>query len=441
MALKLRRSLSLFEATIYGIGIILGAGIYALIGEAAGNAGNALWLSFVIGAAVSALTGLSYAELSAMYPKAAAEYIYVKKAYASKFLAFLIGWLLIFTGVLSVATVALGFSGYFNQIIGIGRSPGQNQIPFAVLIGVAAVLIAALSCVNFWGIKESSNMNVVSTIAEVGGLILIIFLALASGSFGSVNYLEMPKGFGGVIAASILVFFAYLGFEEIVNVAEETKKPKKFIPKAIVTAIIVTTILYILVSLATVSLAKWDSLGDAANPLALAASKSFLGENAGLVMSFIALFATGNTVLIILVVTSRMIYGIARDRALPQFLSKLHPKRKTPLYAIIAIMFLSIAFLFLGRIETIASLTSLGAFITFAVINLSLIWLRYTKPDLNRPFRVPLNIGKFPVLPFIGAIFCVFMVYQFKLIEMGIGFAIILIGALIYHLRKNKIVP
>jgi len=428
MALKLKRTLSLFEATIYGVGIILGAGVYALIGQAASSAGNALWLSFVIGAAISALTGLSYAELSAMYPKSAGEYVYVKKAYSSKFLAFLIGWLLIFTGVLSASTVALGFAGYFGSLFG---SP---------LILIAIVLIVLLSIVNFWGIKESSNMNVIFTAVEIIGLVLIIFLALASGSFGRVNYLEMPNGFSGVIAASILVFFAYIGFEDIVNIAEETKSPKKFIPRAIVLAIIITTILYVLVSIATISLADWSSLGKLDNPLAFAASKSFLGDNASLVMSFIALFATANTVLIILVVTARMIYGIARDRALPFFLSKLHSKRKTPMYAVIAMMLLSITFLFLGRIETIASITSLGAFITFAVINLSVVWLRYTHPKLSRPFHVPLNIHNFPLPSIIGAVFCVIMIFQFKPVEMVVGLIILSIGAMIYHLRKNKMI-
>jgi len=435
MALKLKRSLSLFEATFYGVGIILGAGIFALIGQAAGSAGNALWISFLIGAAISALTGLSYAELSAMYPQAAAEYIYVKKAYASKFLGFMISWLIIFTGVLSAATVSLGFSGYFNKII----FP-EGEISTVLLISVAAVLIVLLSFVNFFGIKESSKVNVIFTVVEMSGLILIIFLAFASNSFGRVNYFEAPKGFGGIIAASILVFFAYIGFEDIVNIAEETKSPKKFIPRAIILAIIITTTLYILVSIATVSLADWNELGDVPNPLAFAASKSFLGNNASLVLSFIALFATINTVLIILVVTSRMIYGIARDRGLPSILSKIHPKRKTPWAAVIVIGILSIVFLFFGKIETIASITSLGAFISFGTVNLALIWLRYTKPNLKRPFRVPLNIGKFPILSFVGAIFCVFMIYQFSFTEMAVGLTILLIGALVYHVRKNKII-
>jgi len=433
MALKLKRSLSLFEATFYGVGIILGAGIYALIGQAAGTAGNALWMSFLIGAVISALTGLSYAELSAMYPKAAAEYVYVKKAYSSKFLAFMISWLIIFTGILSAATVALGFSGYFTKLV-------FPEVTNGLLIFIAIILIAILSFVNFYGIKESSKMNVIFTVVEMSGLVLIIFLALASGKYGSVNYLEAPQGFGGIIAASILVFFAYIGFEDIVNIAEETKSPKKFIPRAIFLAIIITTALYILVSVATVSLVDWNSMKDVPNPLALAAGNSFLGNHAGFALSVIALFATTNTVLIILVVTSRMIFGIARDRALPSILAKIHPKRKTPWIAAIAVGLLSIVFLFLGKIETIASVTSLGAFISFGTVNLALIWLRYTKPKLERPFRVPLNIGNFPILSFLGAIFCVYMIYQFTFTQMAVGLAILLTGAAVYHLRKNKII-
>ena len=432
MVLKLKRTLSLLEVTLYGVGIIVGAGIYALLGEAAGLAGNAVWISFLIGAIISSFTGLSYAELSTMYPKAAAEYVYVKKAYASKFLAFIIGWLIIFTGIVSVATVSLGFSGYFSSIM-------KNFYPdlgIAFSISPAIVLIVVLTYISYLGIKESSKFNIVTTGIEILGLVVIIFLGI--GSYGSVNYFEMPKGFGSVLAASTLVFFAYIGFEDIANISEETKSPKKSLPKALILAISLTTILYILTSISAVSIVNWKELGSSTDPLSLVASKK-LGGGAPFILSVFALFATSSTALIILIVTSRMIYGMANNHALPHKLASIHKKRRTPWIASLVAMSFAILFVLIGDINTTASITSLGAFISFTTVNLALIWLRYRHPNIPRPFKVPLNIGKFPVLAFLGAIFSVFMIYQYNFQIIIIGILILLSGAVVYHLRKNKI--
>jgi APA family basic amino acid/polyamine antiporter len=425
MKLRLKRELGLLEATIYGVGIILGAGIYALIGKAAGLAGNSLWLSFLIGAVVSSITGLSYAELSAMYPKSAGEFVYVKKAYGSKLFAFLIGWLLIFTGVVSAATVSLGFAGYFKELFNF------PIIPTAIL------LILAMSFVNFWGIKESSNLNIMFTAVEVFGLLLIILLGI--GGVGKINIYEMPMGLSGVFSAAALIFFAYIGFEDIVNIAEETKSPRKNIPIALILAIAITAIIYILTSLAAVSLASWQELSTSDAPLALAASKA-LGPNAFTILSYVALFATTNTVLIILVVTSRMVYGMARDRSLPRILAKIHPRRKTPVIAVVAAMILTIGFVLIGDIKLVASVTSLGIFITFLTINMSLIHLRYTKPNLKRPFKVPLNIGKYPVIAFFGVFTCLFMILQFDYSLIQFGLIILAIGAVLHELWIKYII-
>jgi len=432
MALKLKRTLSLLEVTLYGVGIIVGAGIYALLGEATASAGNAVWLSFLIGAIVSSFTGLSYAELSTMYPKAAAEYVYVKKAYASKFLAFIIGWLIIFTGIVSVATISLGFSGYFESIVK-AIYPSVNGF-FFVLIPI--VLIIFLSYVSYLGIKESSNVNMITTGIEIVGLLIIILLGV--GSYGSVNYFEMPNGFSGVLIASTLIFFAYLGFEDIANISEETKNPKKVLHKALILAIVLTTTLYIFTSISAVSIVGWKELGASQNPLALIASKK-LGSSAFFLLSILALFATSSTALIILIVVSRMIYGMANSHALPYKLATVHKKRRTPWIASIVTMSFAILFVLTGKINTTASITSLGAFITFTAVNFAVIWLRYRHPNIERSFKVPLNIGRFPILPFLGALFSIFMIYQFDVQILVFGVLILLSGAVVYHLRKNKI--
>lgn len=419
---SLKREIGLPEATAYGVGIILGAGIYALIGEAAGIAGNAVWISFAIGAVISSFTGLSYAELSSIFPKAAAEYVYVGRACGSRLLAFLAGWLIIFTEIVSAATVSLGFAGYFH---------GLFAFP---LIPVAMSLIVLLSIINFYGIKESARTNLLFTGIEILGLLLIV--ALGVQNFGKVNYLEAPNGIVGILAASALIFFAYIGFEDVANIAEETKDPERNVPRALILSIVITTALYILVAFSVVSLANWSDLGASSAPLAHAASKA-LGEGSQWVMSLIALFATTNTVLILLVVGARMLYGMANEGSLPRTLARVHVKRRTPWIAVICMMIFSILFVLLGDIELIASITSSGAFITFALVNTSLIHLRYKEPELRRPFKVPINIGKLPILPLLGLISCLFMLFQFEFRILLSLIVFLVLGAIAYRMSHR----
>lgn len=432
---KLKRELNMLEVTFYGIGIIIGAGIYVLIGQAAGIAGNAVWLSFVIGALIASFTALSYAELSTMFPKAAAEYVFVRRATGSRFIAFLIGWLLVFTGAVSAATVALGFSGYFQGMFGNFFAGFFSDRVFIAIVSIT--LIAVVSYVNFLGIKESSKFNIIFTAIEIFGLILVIVLAF--NSYGKVNYLYSPQGFKGVFSAAALIFFAYIGFEDIANIVEETKNPKKTIPRAFILAVSVVTILYVLTSIAAVSLANWKEMSLSNDPLAFAASKSFLGANARLIISSIALFATMSTVLIIVIVTSRMMYGMAKEKSLPEELTLIHKITKTPWIAVIATMLLSMVFVFFGNIEMVANITSLGAFIAFTAVNLSLIWLRYTMPRMKRAFRVPGNIGRYPVVAFLGVFFCMFMIFQFEMNLIIFGIGVIIAGAVIYEIFIKKL--
>lgn len=420
---KLKRTLGLFEVTMYGVGIILGAGIYALIGKAAGIAGPALWAAFGIGGFVALLTGLSYAELGAMFPKEAAEFVYTKKAFGRSLLSFLVGWLIIIVGCVAAATVALGFGGYFQAITGVPQ------------LAAAVGLIAVMSYLNFYGIKESSRANILFTIIEASGLILIILLGL--GHLGSVNYLEAPAGIEGIFMAAILVFFAYLGFEDIVNIAEETKKPTRVIPRALLLSILITTIIYVLVSVSAVSILPWQTLGTSAAPMADIAQTALPGL--GPIMAFIALFATANTVLVLLIVESRMAWGMAHAKALPKPLALIHPRRCTPWTAIIATSLLTVAFVFFGNIRTVAEITDFGAFLIFLSVNVSLIWLRFTRPNIRRPFKVPLNIGRFPVLPALGAAFCVGMLFFFSWQVVSIGIAILVIGVLFHKAMQSRI--
>lgn len=421
---ELTRHMGLFHLTMYGVGLILGAGIYVLIGEAAGFAGNSMWISFLLGTVVALFAGLSYAELSALYPKAAAEYTFVKNAFKNNFFGFIIGWLTAITSIIVAATVALGFGGYLTQFV---------DLP--ITIG-AILLIGILSIVNFIGIKESAWANTIFALITAAGLVLIIFLGFTIEPVESIDYFEAPNGTTGIILAFVLIFFAFIGFEDMANVAEEVKRPKKTIPKAIILSVVITGVIYILVSLSVVRILNWEELAASSAPLADVAH-SVLGINGSVTLSLIALFATASTVLITLVAGARILYGMAKSNSLPQILGRIHPKTKTPWIAVIVILITSVGFSFVGDIVIIANVVVFAVVITFAAINLAVIVLRYTEPVLERPFRVPINIGKFPILPLFGFGTTVYMALQFKIEIIIVGIAIIGIGAIFYKIWKS----
>jgi len=404
---------------MYGVGLILGAGIYVLIGEDAGLAGGSVWITFVLGSIVALFAGLSYAELSSIFPKAAAEYTFIKNAFKNNFFAFIIGWLTVITSMIMASTVALGFGGYFSEFL---------SIPITIS---AVILIGILSIINFIGIRESSWTNTIFTVIEVVGLILIIIIGFTISEPEPVNYFESPTGFTGIVIAFVLVFFAFIGFEDMANVAEEVRNPKKTIPRAIILSVMIAGIIYVLVSLAVVRVINWEDLSLSAAPLADVAEKG-LGTQGHIILSGIALFAITNTVLITLVAGSRMIYGMAREKLFPDILAKVHSKTKTPWVAVIILMLIAIGFSLIGDIVIVANITVFAIVITFAAINLAVIVLRYTEPNIERKFRIPINIGKFPILPIFGLGISLYMAFQFEIQIVFVGLMIIGIGAIFY---------
>jgi APA family basic amino acid/polyamine antiporter len=359
-----------------------------------------------------------------MYPKAGAEFVYVKKAYGSDFWAFLIGWLLIFALVSGIATVSLAFSGYFVELLNL-------HVPQLL---ISALFIIFLSLVNFYGIKESSRLNILFTSVVIVGLISIIFLGFTR-PLNFSQYFKAPS-LEGVFSAATLVFFAYLGFENIAQISEETKNPSKTVPTALLLSIIITTFIYILVSISVINLASWQELAASRAPLALAASK-VLGDKAFTLISIFALLATTGTSLGLLISSSRLVYGMARENSLPKILARIHSKRKTPYFAILITSLSSLLFLLIGGIAKIASITSLCALISFCAVNLSLIHLRFMKPNLKRPFKTPLNLGKFPLTAFFGAISCLALIGYFELELLFFSLLIILTGIIFFVIRKN----
>lgn len=433
---QLKEGIGLFQAVMYGTGLILGAGIYVLIGDVAEIAGNAMWLSFIVAAVIAAFTGLSYAELSSMFPKSAAEYVFAKNAFGSRLLAFVAGWMIIFVAVVSAAAVALGFSGYLASFF-----PGINPVVTAVL------LVAALSGVNLVGIRESTWTNTTSTIIEIAGLAIIIGAAFALGLPAQTDYNEMPPAvmspslaLAAILGAAGLIFFAYFGFENLANVAEETRNARRAIPVALVASIVITTAIYILVAVSAAALAGWQGLASTDAPLAFAAEKA-LGSAGRTMLGVIALFATTNTVLVLLVAGSRIMFGMAQDGALPKKLASVHRSRKTPVAGIAVTMALVMATVAAssGSTEAVAGVAVFGIFAVYILVNLSLIRLRYTRPELERPFRSPVALRGFPVLAGLGAATSAAMLTQFDSVTAlaGAGAAGLAVVAFIIIGRKR----
>lgn len=408
----LKRALGLPEVTLSGVGIILGAGIYALMGEAAGLAGNAVWIAFGISAVMAACTGLAYAELSSMFPRASAEYAYVGRAFGQT-AAFLVGWLILASGVLSAATVALGFGGYVSGLTGIPAVPA------------ALLLIAGLAAIGVYGIRETALFAIVMTLVEAGGIVFVIVIGIPY--LGSVDYFAMPKGLSGVFQASALVFFAYMGFEEMVKLAEETREPEKTIPRALILALAAAVVLYMLVTVSAVSVLGWEGLAATPAPFA-AIAEAALGGSASLLISLVALCATANTSLLLIVATSRLAWGMAGDRALPALLARVHPIFGTPWVAVAAAAAVAAAFTLTGEIAYVANATNFALFLTFALINATVIFLRRREPDIPRPFRVPLDVRGVPLVPLLGIFFSFFLLLQIEAEIVLLGIGILLIG-------------
>jgi amino acid transporter len=418
---ELKKELNLLEITLIGIGNILGAGIYVLMGKAAGLAGNMVWFSFLFAGFTASLSALSYMELSSMYPKAGAEYEFVKRAFGEHAGLF-VGLLVIYFVAITSSAVALGFGRYFSNLFGVGN-----------LIGSVGLFIF-LSFIMVYGIKESARLAILITLIELSGLLLIIYVG--SPYLGAVNYFEAPD-MAGIFEASALIFFAFLGFEDIVRLSQETKDAEKTTPKALLIAIFFTVFLYVCVAIAAVSVLDFRVLGLSGVPLADVAAVA-LGGDAFVLMSWIALFSTMNTVLVVMLGGSRIVYGMASAGSVPEVLSRVHSRYQTPWVAIFGIASLSILFVLFRDIATVANIANFMIFIVFFMVNLSLIKLRYSDPGRERPFKVPFSIGRLPLLPSLGILSIVFLFSQLNSETIVYGLVLVGISILIVLLKTRK---
>ena len=385
---SLDRSLGLGQIIFFGVGSILGAGIYTLIGKVAGHAGNLTWLAFLIASFTAMLTAFSYAELSAAYPKSGGEYVYVKRAFGQRMGTF-IGLVIASNGIISAATVSLGFAGYFTELIHLPTWP--------VAVGILFLLFA----VNAIGIQASSGVNMLLTGVEILGLVVVGVAAFPQ--LGTVDLLQgAGKGMDGLFFAAALSFFAYVGFEDIVKLAGETRDPQRNIPRALFAANGIVFVIYTALAVLVVGALPWQELADAPAPLS-AIVESEWGRTGALFIAVAALFSTGNTMLSNMLGSSRVLSYMGRDVRPMQWMTAVS-KRKIPVRALVLILLVACAFAAIGDIEVVARIATITIFLTFLVVNLSVIALRVKQPDLERPYRIPLSIGRLPVISVLGVL-------------------------------------
>jgi APA family basic amino acid/polyamine antiporter len=408
------------QLIFYSVGVIIGAGVYSVLGAAAGLAQHDLWISFLLGAGIALLTAISYAEMATSFPAAGAEYIYIRRAWPkADWLAFGVGAIILIGGAATAATVALAFGGYLRVFV-------DWPAPVA-----AVLLLAGCNAFNTWGLRESSWVNILFTSIEVAGLLLVILVALTSEARTPAAEAFVEPS---VMAAAALLFFVYLGFEEIANLAEEVRNPGRDLPIALFVSLAITTGLYVAVSVAVFSLAAPSELAASEAPLAAAIQKAWPG--AANVLSGIALFATANTVLITVIATSRVAFSMARDKEISSVFARLLPVRQTPWVAAILTFAMAAVLVPIGSVKILAELSSFAALVAFFTVNVVLIALRYKMPGHMRPFRAPGAIGRVPVLPILAIVSIVFLLIHFEWQIYAAGGVALAASALAFGIRQ-----
>lgn len=391
---SLARTIGPFQLALYALGSMLGSGIYGLIGKAAGQAGTAVWLSFLVALVAALLTALSYASLGSRHPRAGGAAYATQRAFRWPILSFTVGLALICSGLTSIATQSKIFAANFAALTGIDAVPLQ-------LIAIGFILI--MTGIVFRGIRESMWVNVVSTIIEATGLLIVI--AAGSAYWGSVNYFEIPpeKADVGlavvVLQASVLTFFAFIGFEDAINVGEECRDPQTTIPIGLVAATAMAAVLYIATAVTSVSVVPPAELAQAPSPLTEVMSRAAPGFPAW-VMTCIALFSVGNSALINYITASRLLYGMSNQGLLPEKFGAVHKERRTPHYAILVLLIVLLPLAMLGSIADLAAATVLLLMLVFIVVNAALFVLIRRPGEQKGKFELP------QALPLLGAGVC-----------------------------------
>lgn len=380
---------------LYGIGNIVGAGVYVLVGKIAEPAGYLAILAFMIAALVAFCAALSYAELAARFPVSAGVSVYLHEAFKARRLSTIVGLMLVAAGIVSSATLLKGFAGYFHDLV-----PWNISL---ITIGIALVLLA----ITLKGIKESVGMAALFTVIEVCGLLFLV----GSIMFAQPDWLQsFGDGFGsamgsfdmaaaaGVISAAFIAFYAFVGFEDMVNIAEEVKEPQKAFPRAIITSMVVVTILYVVVAVAALAALSPDVLGSSKAPLADAYHAAT--GNSAAIITVISLIAILNGVLVNLVMGSRFLYGMGRRGWLPAWFAGVWTRTQVPARGLIVVTIIALICALWLPLTSLAQITSLLLLFVFFAVNASLIVVRRKQDTVDgKSLRIAPSF-----MPWVGAV-------------------------------------
>ncbi len=368
----LNRSLSLPMMVLYGLGTTVGAGIYALVGELAGVAGYLAPAAFLVASLLAGLTAMSFAELSGRFPLAAGAALYVQNGFSSTQMARLTGLVVVLAGLVSAAALLNGFVGYFHEFFNVDRS-------FIILL-----VTVVLSAIAIWGIAESVTIASVVTLVEIAGLLWIIGVSrsgLAQLPDMWVNFIPTidTVSLASIYAGTLLAFYAFIGFEDMVDVAEEVKDVKRNLPIAILLTLGITTLLYVLIMIVAVLAMPPEILAKSKAPLALL-FEHYTGGDATII-SIVGMFAIINGALIQIIMASRVLYGLSSRNQLPRFLSAINPRTRTPIYATLVVSAIVLALALTGRLASLAEATSVIMLSVFSIVNLALWKIKRHDPS------------------------------------------------------------
>ncbi len=373
---------------LFIVGDILGGGIYALVGEVGAETGGAIWSAFLLALVMAAFTAGSYAELVSKYPHAGGAALYVHRAFKNRFISFIVAFAVIMSGITSASALARGFGGdYLAEFVDI-------KVVFGALL-----LLAAITLVNLRGIAESVKLNVGFTLVEIGGLLLIVLIAvvaLLQGDADGGRAFEFKEGssvFAAMLAGAALAFYALVGFEDSVNVAEEAKDPVTTYPKVLFGGLAIAGVLYFLVTVGASVVVPTDDLSASSGPLLEVVKQGPLGIPEK-VFSAIGLLALANGALINMIMASRLLYGMAREDVVPRQLGTIWATRRTPWVAILFTTAIAVGLIVEANLEKLADTTVALLVIVFAIVNASVLYLRRDRVDHDH-FQVP---SIFPVL-------------------------------------------
>jgi amino acid transporter len=410
---QLRRVMGPGLLLLFVVGDILGTGVYALTGDVAAEVGGAAWLPFLVAFLIATITAFSYLELVTKYPQAAGAALYAHKAFGVQFVTFLVAFVVMCSGITSASTASRAFAANFET--GLDADWGT-----AGIVVVALLFMFVLAAVNFRGVGESVKLNVVLTIIEITGLALVILVGLwAFTRGGDIDFsrvvafetAEDKSAFMAVTTATSLAFFAMVGFEDSVNMAEETKDPVTTFPRILLSGLTIAGMVYILVSIVAVALVPIGDLEASDTPLVEVVKAGAPGLPIESILPFITMFAVSNTALINMLMASRLIYGMARQHVLPPVLGAVHPTRRTPWVAIVfttliafGLIFYVTAFANDDAITVLGGTTSLLLLAVFAVVNVAVLVLRRDVRAASGHFRTPTAL---PVIGFIASLYLV----------------------------------